>query len=149
VYAGGSHTWVIDGYNEDNQFHCVWGVFDSFFDGDYSLGGFNPNGTDYNGDEQAIFDLYPATNVAYALDGPDVLIVNNLYEFHLLNIADCMTATFSVGPHMEMLYGGGGELYCYVSVRATGPGISWVDAKYNLDGQVVNAPRKYVNCYNQ
>jgi hypothetical protein len=61
LYSGGSlgggHSWVIDGYNSSDQFHCNWGWGDD--DGYFSLGGFNPGGNNFNEIESAIFYAVP------------------------------------------------------------------------------------------
>ena len=63
LYSGGNfeldgHSWVIDGYNQDDQFHCNWGwggAYNQF----YSLGNFNPGGLGLNQMESAIFNVEP------------------------------------------------------------------------------------------
>jgi hypothetical protein len=141
VYAGGAHVWVIDGYNQDDHFHCNWGIFDGDYDEYYSLGNFNPNGEDYNGDEAAIFDLYPSTPVLNNVIGSDVL-TNQGTRYDIENIADCKNATWNLSPNIQAVYGGD----YWIAVKAIGNGIGWLDATYILDGQIRNAPRKYVTC---
>jgi hypothetical protein len=136
---------VIDGYNSNNQFHCNWGLYDGLYDDYFSLGGFNP-GPDgqernYNNNEWAIFNLYPATNVIYNVSGPDVLTSQNV-TFTIQNIADCMYASWSYTPNIQAVY----QSNHWISVKAVSGGVGWLDATYILDGQIHNAPRKYVTC---
>lgn len=58
--TGGGHSWVIDGYNSDNQFSCNWGFYGDY-NGFYSLGNFDPPGDNgpYNQYESAIFWIEP------------------------------------------------------------------------------------------
>ncbi len=62
LYSGGSigsgHSWVIDGYDSGDLFHCNWG-FGGAYDGYFSLGGFNIGGSNYNEIESAIFYAVP------------------------------------------------------------------------------------------
>ncbi len=53
------HSWVLDGYNEDDEFYCNWGWYGES-NGWYSLG-FDPPGDKgpYNQIESAIFDVVP------------------------------------------------------------------------------------------
>ena len=52
------HSWVIDGYNQYDEFWCNWG-WDGDYNNFYSLGGFStPNG-DFNEIESAIFNVVP------------------------------------------------------------------------------------------
>ncbi len=141
VYAGGLHAWVIDGYNSSNNFHCVWGLWDGQYDYHYSLGGFEPNGQDYDSNEEAIFDLYPATTLAYAVSGPEILTGQST-QYDMLNGADCIFSSWTVTPNIQVVYGG----YHYITVKAISGGIGWLDGKYVIDGVTYNAPRKYVTC---
>lgn len=72
LYSGsdpnGGHSFVVDGYNNSNQFHVNWG-WGSYCDGYYTLGSFNPaaggtggnNGT-YNDGNVALMNIRPNTN---------------------------------------------------------------------------------------
>jgi hypothetical protein len=53
-----AHEWVIDGYDTDDNFHCNWG-WNGSYDGMFSIGGFNPNGSDYNEYQCAITYVEP------------------------------------------------------------------------------------------
>jgi|WetSurMetagenome_2_1015567.scaffolds.fasta_scaffold38104_1 hypothetical protein len=64
LYSGGNislegHSWVVDGYNEQGNFHCNWGWSGSYNDF-YSLGDFDPGGNGpFNQMESAIFNVLP------------------------------------------------------------------------------------------
>ncbi len=141
VYAGGDHFWVIDGYNSSNNFHCNWGLWDGIYDDYFSLGDFTPFDRDYDSNEWAIFDLYPATTLAYAVSGPETLTGQST-QYDILNTADCIFPTWTVTPNIQVVYGG----YGYLTVKAISGGIGWLDAKYVIDGVTYWAPRKYVTC---
>lgn len=57
--SSGGHSWVIDGYNQDGQFHCNWGwegdYNDFYYLGDFDPGGWGP----FNDLESAIFNIVP------------------------------------------------------------------------------------------
>lgn len=145
LYGGGSgndgHAWIIHGYDANDNFLCIWGAFDGDLDGPYSLGGFNPNNQNYNSDEDAVFDIYPATHVAYEVSGPETL-TSQQAQYTVQNIADCYTAIWSYTSNIQGVYGGSN----YVTVKAIGGGVGWLDCKYVINGQTYWAPRKYVNC---
>lgn len=145
LYGAGSgnsgHAWIIHGYDANDNFLCKWGAFDGFEDGYYSLGGFNPNNQNYNSDEDAVFDIYPATHVAYEVSGPETL-TSQQAQYTIQNIADCQTAIWSYTSNIQAVYGGSH----YLTVKAIGGGVGWLDAKYVINGQTYWAPRKYVNC---
>jgi len=64
LYSAGNisfdgHSWVIDGYNSQDQFHCNWGWGGAYNDF-YSLGDFDPGGQGpFNDIESAIFNVVP------------------------------------------------------------------------------------------
>lgn len=62
------HSWVIDGYNSDEQFYCNWGWYGQE-NGYYSLGGFNPGDDTFNQLESAILYVEPNREVGL-LDRP-------------------------------------------------------------------------------
>lgn len=54
------HSWVIEGYNSNDEFYCNWGWSNkNNCNGWYSLGGFKPFDDNYNQMESAIFNVYP------------------------------------------------------------------------------------------
>lgn len=58
VFPG--HSWVIEGYDEEDNFYCNWGWDDiENCNGWYSLGDFTPFDDNYNQMESAIFNVYP------------------------------------------------------------------------------------------
>lgn len=139
-YAGGEHSWVIDGYSEIG-FHCNWGSFDGIYDNYYYLGDFNLPGVDYNSEEYAIFNLQPATSVINNLLGPDI-VTSTPVTYYIQNIADCKYATWVITPNLQNVYGSNH----WTVVKAIGNGVGWIDGTYVLDGVIHNAPRKYVTC---
>ena len=65
LYSGGGlsggHSWVLSGYDDiSDQYWCNWGWYGNY-DGSYSLGGFNPGGTNLNMIESGIFSAVPTT----------------------------------------------------------------------------------------
>ena len=69
LYSGGSisdkgHSWVIDGY-ANGLFHCNWG-WDGYYDGPYSIAGFDTQNGSFNQLESAIFNVYPVQSEGVA-----------------------------------------------------------------------------------
>ena len=65
---GNGHSWVIDAYYSNGNFHCNWGWSNGIYNGEYSLGGFDPPGDPgpYNQIESAIFNVYPVQTTGVA-----------------------------------------------------------------------------------
>lgn len=95
LYSGGNvsggHSWVIDGYNDDDEFHCVWG-WNSGDDGYYSLGGFNPGSYNFNQFESAIFNAEPERTTG--LEQPDISPQTMYPGSVFINHSACDGATF-------------------------------------------------------
>lgn len=72
LYGGagseGGHEWVVDGYDDDNLFHCNWG-WSGQSDGFYSVDNMAPadqgagGGTTFNDDQDAIVNIHPTGSV--------------------------------------------------------------------------------------
>lgn len=61
VYSGfgtGGHTFVMDGYKEDDYFHFNFG-WSGFADGWYLMSAVNPGSSDYNSSQSAIVGIVP------------------------------------------------------------------------------------------
>ncbi len=56
-YGSTTHSFICDGYNSNNELHFNWGWYGDSNDY-YALGALNPGG-DYNGDNDAIFEIHP------------------------------------------------------------------------------------------
>lgn len=88
--SGGGHSFVCDGYNNNNYFHFNWG-WSGYCDDYYTINNLNPgpggigsgsNGI-YNDDQGAIFGVHPSdctasepTNLTYTLSGLQGLTLN-------------------------------------------------------------------------
>lgn len=145
LYAGGNigfshHTWVIDGYNNDDEFHCNWGWGGSG-NGYYSLGGFNPYSTNFNEFEHAIFSLYPGVDFFSEIIGPNVLN-SSADEFRVNNFFDCKGTSWTYSANIAGVYGG----YGWIALRATGSGTGWIQATITVDGFTYITPKKYITC---
>lgn len=58
----GGHTWVCDGYDENNFYHMNWGWGGSS-NGFYSIDALNPSGMDFNDGQEALTGIIPAPTV--------------------------------------------------------------------------------------
>ena len=67
LYSGsttnnGSHVFILDGYNSDNQFHVNWG-WGGQCDGYYTIGSLNPySGAEYNSNNYALVGITPPSH---------------------------------------------------------------------------------------
>ena len=88
------HSFVCDGYDNNNLFHFNWGWGGSL-DGYFAIGSLNPGGDDYNNYNTAIF-LQPRTSGAqqysFNADGTSTMNVNGVLEItHPLGYNDGLT----------------------------------------------------------
>lgn len=62
LYTGygnaGGHTFVVDGYDNDNYFHVNWGWFGSY-NGYFAFGSLNPSTYTFNDNNIAVIDVVP------------------------------------------------------------------------------------------
>ena len=145
LYCGGNvgvnyHTWVIDGYNSNDEFHCNWG-WGGNWNGPYSLGNFNPGSSNFNELEHAIFSLYPGVEIMSGINGPDQL-TSTPQEYKINNFFDCKTAAFSHSSNITGYYGGGE----WISIYANSSGTGWLQATITVGGVTYTTPRKYITC---
>lgn len=84
MYAGGgdsgSHAWVCDGYNSDNEFHMNWG-WAGYEDGYYTLSALNPAGIPLSSDEEALIGIEPAPAVADFSGNPLIIRAGDTVQF--------------------------------------------------------------------
>ncbi len=154
IYAGNKHAWVIDGYDEDDNFHCNWGWgsvyptgIQGWGNGFYSLGGFTPtiDGTEYDWsnflNEMAIFNIDPAPFSISNISGPSTL-TSSAVTF-TINKANCVNANWTHSNNIYNYYGGGANWNAFTAI---GSGTGWIQATYTIYGITYASPKKYVTC---
>lgn len=89
IYSGfgtGGHTFVLDGYKEDDYFHFNFG-WSGFADGWYLMSAVNPGSSDYNSSQSAIVGIVPDENGNVILgqtSGTSTFVVDEPLEFYHL-----------------------------------------------------------------
>lgn len=89
VYSGfgtGGHTFVMDGYKEDDYFHFNFG-WSGFADGWYLMSAVNPGSSDYNSSQSAIVGIVPDDSGNVILgqtSGTSTFTVDEPLEFYHL-----------------------------------------------------------------
>ncbi|MEI8202146.1 MAG: C10 family peptidase [Bacteroidota bacterium] len=66
--GGGGHAFVLDGYQGTDYFHFNWGWSGSY-NGFYYLTALNPASYNFINWQQAVFNIYPASNFPYFCSG--------------------------------------------------------------------------------
>lgn len=56
--GSGGHAYNCDGYDDQNYFHFNWG-WGGYGNGWFLLSNLNPNGSDFNYDQQVVINIYP------------------------------------------------------------------------------------------
>lgn len=89
IYSGfgtGGHTFVLDGYKEDDYFHFNFG-WSGFADGWYLMNAVNPGSSDYNSSQSAIVGIVPDDSGNIILgqtSGTSTFVVDEPLEFYHL-----------------------------------------------------------------
>ena len=89
IYSGfgtEGHTFVLDGYKEDDYFHFNFG-WGSFADGWYLTSSVNPDNSDYNSEQSALVGIVPDDNgnvILGQMQGTSTFIVDEPLEFYHL-----------------------------------------------------------------
>ncbi len=88
------HSFVCDGYDNNNLFHFNWG-WGGYLDGYFAIGSLEPGGDDYNNYNTAIF-LQPRTTgvqqYRFNDEGTSTMVVNGILEItHPLGYNDGLT----------------------------------------------------------
>ena len=71
-YGSGGHAFNVDGYQDTLYFHFNWGWGGSY-NGFYHLNNLNPGGSNFNNDQAAIINFFPAENYAMPCGQTDTL----------------------------------------------------------------------------
>jgi hypothetical protein len=89
--VGSGHAWVIDGYDNDEKFHCNWGW--GSFNGFYYLGDFPVGSPVFNQIERAIFYIEPVRD--NGVDVPQLTAQTFFYNSngYLLSVPETWGAT--------------------------------------------------------
>ncbi len=66
--GGGGHAFVLDGYQGTDFYHFNWG-WSGNYNGYYYLTALNPSAYDFINWQQAVFNIYPASNFPYSCSG--------------------------------------------------------------------------------
>ncbi len=116
--SSGGHAFVCDGYNDSDEFHFNWG-WDGYADGYYAIGSLNPAGQDFNSDNAAVINIFPAST-------PTFLAVKKFSGYPELSTRmDYISA-----PNDYVAWGIGGEgtgngTYYRVYTKTTDGGLTW------------------------
>lgn len=126
LYSGsalldGGHSWVLEGYNNQDEFYCNWGWYGNY-NGWYSLGSFDPpedNGP-YNQYESAIFNVYPEQ--AVGVETPQ--LPNQTFDYssngYNLTISETFGATsYEWITNKGTISGSGTSVILYADCSAT------------------------------
>lgn len=73
----GGHTWVCDGYDQNDMFHMNWGWGGSG-NGYFSINSLNVNGMDFTNGQECIFGIVPMAHAALDAGAVSVTPLNNV-----------------------------------------------------------------------
>jgi hypothetical protein len=138
-YAGsggsGGHSFVCDGYNNNDYFHFNWG-WGGNSDGYFSISNLNPSGSDFNSNHRAVIGIQPlVSNPTYSL---------KLYNYvtptpNPLSYAQPFNVTTNIANYGTGAFSGD---YCAAIFD-----VNWnfVDYVQTLTGWTLNASSAYSN----
>jgi len=121
---GGGHSWVVDGYNDLDNFHCNWG-WNGLYNGFYALGDFDPgNEGPFNEWESGIFNVVPEP---HTISGSQ-LVCSSGSSYYLSNVSSFDTIVWTTGPNLILSSAQGSNPCVFYS---NGTGSSWIRATIN------------------
>ncbi len=164
---GGGHTWVCDGYDNNNFFHMNWG-WGGVYDGNYSLndlspgtGGAGGGSGSFNSGQQALIGIEPGSGgggggggTQFDLRAYSPMYVNPLpidftYEFDVtIDIGNFEETTFS-GSLAAALFNEQGDFVDFIQELS---GVSLLSGYYNTyifhtDGLLATPGTYYIGIY--
>ena len=86
--GGDGHTWVIDGYNSSNYFHCNFG-WNGKNDSWYVLSNVTSYPYNFSYYQLAVVDIYPTYYTEGMLTSQNTTISSNTYQEHTIIIENC------------------------------------------------------------
>ncbi|MBW6491492.1 MAG: thiol protease/hemagglutinin PrtT [Lentimicrobium sp.] len=128
-YAGfgpnSGHTFVCDGYNNNDFFHMNWGWGGSF-DGYFNLDQLNPGSYGFNDSQQAVIGIQPETGSSASIIDlySAITITPNPIDFFQsfevnVDLINSGTSNFN-GDYCAALFNANGVFIDYVSILTTG-----------------------------
>jgi hypothetical protein len=93
--VAGGHTWVLDGYDENEMFHMNWG-WSGANDGYFSLGNLSAYGMNFSNQEAALIGIEPVVNVSVNATVADSFICNGAAT--IISAAGPANATYTWSP---------------------------------------------------
>lgn len=129
--SSGGHAFVCDGYNASDQFHFNWG-WGGYENGYYAIGSLNPGGEDFNDDNAAVINIFPA-------------IDTNFYA--VKEFSDLSTFASNQSPYIGYIQtpneyvawgiardGSGSQAYYRIFTKTTDGGLTWQAGKIDSLG---------------
>ena len=130
----GGHAWVIDGYKNDNTFHCNWGWGGSS-NSWYSLSALNAGGYQFNDHQAAILNIYPLLDACSGLLGPYLICSSN--TSYSVSIPPSASVTWSKSSNLMQVGGNTGNIYTVHTANSSQNGTGFVKATIkNSQGNV-------------
>ncbi|GAB1415028.1 hypothetical protein MASR2M117_04340 [Paludibacter sp.] len=134
------HAWVIDGYKNDNTFHCNWGWY-GYPNDWYSLSALNPGSHSYNDGQSAILNVYPKLDACSGLNGTNIICSSN--SSYSISIPSSASVVWSKSSNLTQVGGNTGTSYTVYATNSTMGGIGFITATiYNSQNQVFKTRTK-------
>lgn len=141
--SAGGHAWVIDGYKNDNTFHCNWGWDGSYIENWYPLSALNAGGFQLNDNQAAILNIYPILDACSGLSGSGLFCSSN--NSYSVSIPSSASVSWSKSSNLKSIGGNTGTTYNVRAFNSSQSGSGFVRATIrNSQGQLFKVRSKNV-----
>ncbi|MFL5753734.1 MAG: C10 family peptidase [Bacteroidia bacterium] len=132
--SAGGHTWICDGYDQNNNFHMNWGWGGSG-NGWYTINSMNPSGMDFSQGHEAVTGIVPMSSVAVDAGAPAIVSPAGM---------SCAAAINPVNPVIKLENFGNTPLTsCVINYQLDGGPLqtqSWNGTLNSFQSSFVNLP---------
>lgn len=129
------HAWVIDGYKNDNTFHCNWGWYGDYIDEWYLLSALTAGGNSFNDGQVAILNVYPLLDACSGLTGSTIICSSN--TSYSVSIPSSASVLWSKSSNLTQVGGNTGTTYTVYATNSSQSGTGFIASTiYNIQNQV-------------
>lgn len=133
---GDGHTWVCDGYDQNNYLHMNWG-WGGYSDGFFQVDSLSTPGFDPSSNHQVVVGIVPLTSNSLDVGIP---VINSPVGFYCNN-----TANDSISPVVKLLNYGSTTLFvCNINYSIDGGAVqtqNWNGSLVSYQGTFINLPK--------
>jgi hypothetical protein len=129
------HAWVIDGYKNDNTFHCNWGWYGDYINDWYLLSALNAGSYSFNDGQSAILNIFPLLDACSGLTGSTAICSSN--SSYSITIPSSASVVWSKSSNLTQVGGNTGTTYTVYATNSSQSSTGFITSTiYNSQNQV-------------